>query len=66
MVFARYSCVQKRSERGNVPSRCPRKYWCLYKREIEMAREGMRSFVRLWYEIPFFSGQVINSTWVVF
>lgn len=66
MVFAQYSCVQKASERRNVPSHCPRKYWCFYSREREMVRQGMWSFVRLQYEIPLFSGQVINSTWVAF
>jgi len=38
-----------------IPATAPRKFWCFYRREREMASEEMRNFVRLWYEISFFS-----------
>lgn len=66
MISDHYSCVQKRSEGEMIPATAPKKFRCFYRRERETAREEMWNFVRLWYEIPFFSRQVINSTWVVF
>jgi len=39
MVFAQYSCVQKASERGNVPRYCPRKYW-VFLQERERNGKG--------------------------